>query len=150
MSICLRFCITSFTWYQSARVEHLPLPTSAFNIETKVFFPNNKNMERGMGSSLPTEKLDRSNYSLWSYKMHQYLVGHGYWSYVEGANDATSDSTHGDFQTWEQATSRVMYYFMSSVGDQLVSYIQDATTPKHAWTNLKRVFAVSRTTRKCN
>ena len=36
-----------------------------------------------MASSLPTEKLDRSNYASWSYKMHQYLLGHGYWSYVD-------------------------------------------------------------------
>ena len=47
-------------------------------------------MDRGMASSLPTEKLDRNNYASWSYKMHQYLLGHSYWSYVEGANDAVS------------------------------------------------------------
>ena len=50
-----------------------------------------------MGSSLPKEKLDRSNYASWSYKMHQYLLGHEYWSYVEGANDAVPDTMHGDF-----------------------------------------------------
>ena len=54
-------------------------------------------MDRGMGSSLPTDKLDRSNYASWSYKMHQYLLGHGYWSYVEGTNDTTPESTHKDF-----------------------------------------------------
>ena len=47
-----------------------------------------------MGSSLPTKKLNRSNYASWSYKMHQYLLGHEYWSCVEGANDVTPDSTH--------------------------------------------------------
>ena len=47
-----------------------------------------KSMDRGMPSSLPTKKLDRNNYASWSYKMHQYLLGHSYWSYVEGANDA--------------------------------------------------------------
>jgi hypothetical protein len=35
-------------------------------------------MDRGVGSFLPTEKLDRTNYASWSYKMHQYLLGHGY------------------------------------------------------------------------
>ena len=30
-----------------------------------------RNMYRGMGSSLPIEKLDRINYTSWSYKMHQ-------------------------------------------------------------------------------
>ena len=55
-------------------------------------------MDRGMGSSLPTEKLDKSNYASWSYKMHKYFLGHGYWSYVDGANDATPKSTHRDFR----------------------------------------------------
>ena len=54
-------------------------------------------MDRSMASSLPTEKLDRTNYASWSYKMHQYLLGHGYWSYVEGANDTAPESTHRDF-----------------------------------------------------
>ena len=58
-------------------------------------------MDREMRSSLPTEKLDRRNYESWSYKMHQYLLGHGYWSYVEGDNDATPNSTHKDFSAWE-------------------------------------------------
>ena len=58
-------------------------------------------MDRGMTSSLTTEKLDRSNYASWLHKMHQYLLGHGYWSYVDGANDTTPDSTHRDFPTWD-------------------------------------------------
>ena len=101
-----------------------------------------------MGSSLPTEKLDRSNYASWSYKMHQYLLGHGYWSYVEGANDVAPDSTHRDYPAWEQAASRVLYCFASCVSDQLLSYIRDAKMSKDAWVNLKRIFAASKTARK--
>ena len=101
-----------------------------------------------MGSSLPTKKLDRSNYASWPYKMHQYLLGHGYLSYVEGANDASPDVTHRDFPSWEQAAKRVIYYFKSSVKDQLLGYIWDAMTPKVAWTNLKRDFATSRMAKK--
>ena len=62
-----------------------------------------KKKDRGMASSLPTEKLDRSNYASWSYKMHQYLLGHGYWSYVDKANDPAPDATHRDSSAWEQA-----------------------------------------------
>ena len=80
--------------------------------------------------------------------MHQYLLGHGYLSYVDGANDTTPDTTHKDFPTWEQATSRVMYYFASSVGDQLLSHIRDIKTPKEAWGNLKKVFAAITTAKK--
>ena len=94
-------------------------------------------MDRGMASSLPTEKLDRTNYASWSYKMHQYLLGHGYRSYVEGANDAAPEST-----------SRILYCFASCVDEQLLSYIRDAKTPKGAWENLKKIFAASTTARK--
>ena len=93
-------------------------------------------MDRGMASSLLTEKLDRSNYASWSYKMHQYMLGHGYWSYVDGANDR-------DFLAWEQSASRVLYCFASCVGEQLLSYIRDVKTPKDAWGNLKKIFAAS-------
>ena len=65
------------------------------------------------------------NYTSCSYKMHQYLLGHGYWSYVEGANDATPDLTRRDFLD-----------------------IWDAKTPKDASVNLKRIFAAIKITRK--
>ena len=105
-------------------------------------------MDRGMGSSLSTRKLDRSNYASWSYKMHQYLLGHGYWSYVEGPNDTTPELTHKDFSPWEQEASRVLYCVVSCVSDQLISYIQDAKKPKDAWANLKKISATSTMTRK--
>ena len=78
-----------------------------------------------MASSLSTEKLDRSNYASWSYKMHQYLLGHGYWSYVDGVNDAAPESTHRDFLAWQQSVSKVLYCFTSYVSVQLLSYIRD-------------------------
>ena len=80
--------------------------------------------------------------------MHQYLIDHGYWSYVDGANDATHDVTHRDPLAWEQAASKKMYYFTSNVKDQLLSHTQDAKMPKKTWTNLKKVFATSTTARK--
>ena len=80
--------------------------------------------------------------------MHHYLLGHGYWSYVDGANDAAPESTHREFPAWEQAASGVLYCFASCVSDQLLSYLRDARTPKDAWGNLKKIFAASTTTRK--
>ena len=80
--------------------------------------------------------------------MHQYLLGHGYWSYVVGANDTSPESTHRDFPAWEQSASRVMYCFASCVGEQLLSYIRDARMPKAAWENLQKIFAANTTARK--
>ena len=82
-------------------------------------------MDRGMASLLPTEKLNTSKYASWSYKMHQYLLGHGYWSYVDGANDVVPDR---DPSAWEQAASKVMYYFASNVTNELLNHILDVKT----------------------
>ena len=65
-------------------------------------------MDKGMASSLPTEKLDKRNYASWSYKMHLYLLGHAYWSYVDEANGVVPDVTHRDTSAWDQAGRRVM------------------------------------------
>jgi hypothetical protein len=105
-------------------------------------------MDRGMASSRPMENLDRSNYTSWAYKMHQYLLGHGYWSYVEGANEVPPESTHKDFLVWEQAASRVLYCLASYVHDHMRGCIWDAKMPKEAWENLKKIFVVSTMTRK--
>jgi hypothetical protein len=105
-------------------------------------------MDRGVGSFLLTEKLDRTNYASWSYKMHQYMLGHGYLSYVDGANDTAPDPTDAGFAAWEKSASRVMYYFASYVGEQLLCYFRDAGTPKAAWENLKKIFATSTKARK--
>ena len=58
------------------------------------------------------------------------------------------ESTHRDFPAWEQSASRILYCFASCVGEQLLSYIRDAKTPKGAWENLKKIFATSTTARK--
>ena len=89
-------------------------------------------MDRGRASSLLIEKLYRNNYASCSYKMHQYLLRHGYWSYVEGVNDIAPESTHRNFSGREQSASKVLYCSVSCVGEQLLSYIRDAKTPKGA------------------
>ena len=80
-------------------------------------------MDRGMDSSLLTKKLDRNNYASWSYKMHQYLLRHGYWSYVDGANDTAPNSTHIEFTTLEHSANRVLYCFAYSGGKNGEGYL---------------------------
>jgi hypothetical protein len=74
-----------------------------------------KAIERGVGSFLPAEKLGKTNYASWLYKMYQYLLGHGYWSYVDGPNDTPPDPTDADYPAWEKLVSRVMYCFASCI-----------------------------------
>ena len=101
-----------------------------------------------MGSALPTEKLDRTNFTLWEYKMHQYLVGQGYWSYIIGTHKNPPNSTHADYPAWEQAASRVLYFLAWCIHDHMLGYIRDSKTPKEAWEKLKKIFAANTVARK--
>ena len=95
-----------------------------------------------MGSALPTEKVDKNNLASWEYKMHQYLVRQGYWSYIQPIIMAP------EYATWEPATSRVMYCLATCVHDHMLGYIRDAKTPKEAWENLHKIFAANTTARR--
>ena len=77
-----------------------------------------------------------------------YLLGHGYWSYVEGANEVAPKTTHKDFLAWEQGESKVLYCLVSCMQDHMLSYMRDAKSPKEAWENLRNIFAANTTTRK--
>ena len=62
--------------------------------------------------------------------MHQYLVGKGYWSYIEGAHIDQPIETGPKYTTWVQAASHVMYFLATCVHDHMLGYIRDAKTPK--------------------
>ena len=62
--------------------------------------------------------------------MHRYLVGQGYWSYVEGANENQLNQTHADLLAWEQATSHVLYFLASRVHDHMLGYIREGKMAK--------------------
>ena len=106
------------------------------------------NMNTQMGSSLPSEKLDQSNYSSWEYKMNQYLVGQDYWSYITGALENKPEITNGNYLVWEQGASPVMYCLEKYVHDHMLSHIRDAKTPKEARGNLKKIIAANTSVRK--
>ena len=102
-SMCtVSYCFHALFFLHGIRARGLRTSTADFSFKGKTYREEQgQKLDRGMASSLPTEKLNRNNYASWSYKMHQYLLGHGYWSYVDGANDTTPDSTHRDFPAWE-------------------------------------------------
>ena len=105
-------------------------------------------MNTQMGSSLPSEKLDCSNYSFWEYKLTQTLVGQGYWSYINDALENKPNITNANYPMWDQGASRVMYCLATCVHDHMLNHIRDANTPKEAWENLKKIFAANTTARK--
>ena len=100
-----------------------------------------------MASSLPREKLDRTNYASWSYKMHQYLLGHGYWSYVEGANDAAPEPTQR-LPNVGAIGEQGFILLCIMCGRTTVELCSGCADAKGAWENLKKIFAASTIARK--
>ena len=105
-------------------------------------------MNTQMGSALPSEKLDRNNFASWEYKMHEYLVRQGYWSYIKGAHEDQPVAPAPEYATWEQAASRVMYFLVTCVHDHTLGYIRETKTPKEAWEDLRKIFAANTTARR--
>ena len=54
-------------------------------------------MNTQMDNSLPNEKLDRNNIAHWEYKMHQYLVGQGYWGYIKAVQETKTGPNDTDY-----------------------------------------------------
>ena len=61
--------------------------------------------------------------------MNQYLVGQGYWSYINDAQENKPEITNANYPTWEQGASRVMYCLATCVHDHMFSHIRDAKMP---------------------
>ena len=81
--------------------------------------------------------------------MHQYLVGQGYWSYIEWAQEHQPNPTHANYPTWEQAVSRTLYYLASYVHDHMLGNIREAKSQKEAqWGKLKKICVANTTARK--
>ena len=105
-------------------------------------------MNTQMESALPSENLDQNNFASWEYKMHQYLVRQGYWSYIKGAHKTQPDPTAPKYAIWEQVVSRVMYYLAMCIHNHMLGYIRETKMPKEAWENLRKIFAAKTIARK--
>ena len=140
-SVFLQFVLPLYTLFYVSRFR-----TTLLFYKKKESFIDILNTQ--MGSAIPSEKLDRNNFASWEYKMHQYLVSQGYWSYIKGAQENRPDPTTPKHSIWEQAASRVLYFLATCVHEHMFCYIWEAKTLKEAWGNLKNIFAAKTTTRK--
>ena len=54
----------------------------------------------------------------------------------------------GERETWEKASSSLMYCWAKCVHDHMLGYIREAKTPKEVWENLRKIFVANTTARK--
>src|SRR5271170_7486537 len=91
-----------------------------------------------------SEKLDKNNFHAWKFRMTNFLMGKGYWEYIEGDQEdapelpeeiATAAHVKA-FKEWNQGARKVMYWLSVSIHDSMIGHIQDASSPKQAWDSL--------------
>ncbi|MCO5559375.1 hypothetical protein L7F22_012974 [Adiantum nelumboides] len=92
-------------------------------------------------SGFVRDKLDKNNLHAWKFRMTNFLMGKGYWNYIDGNQEEMPELSNVNptteqinaFKDWNQGARKVMYWLSISVQDTMIGHIQDATSPKQAW-----------------
>ena len=102
------------------------------------------------------EKLDKNNFHAWRFRITNFLMGKGYWDYIEGEHQAaprvpeqnpTAEQLKA-FKDWNQGARKVMYWLSISIQDTMIGHIQDAESPKEAWDELVKLYETNTKARK--
>ncbi|MCO5567849.1 hypothetical protein L7F22_021545 [Adiantum nelumboides] len=107
-------------------------------------------------SGFVSDKLDKNNFHAWKFRMTNFLMGKGYWDYIDGNQEEMPDLPDVNptaeqikaFKDWNQGARKVMYWLSVSVQDTMIGHIQDATSPKQAWDRLVSVDTTNTKARK--
>jgi hypothetical protein len=99
-------------------------------------------------NQIVSEKLDKNNFHAWKFKMTNFLMGKGFWDYVEGENEDPLELPKENataveiktFKDWNHGARKVMYWLFVSVTDTMIGHIHDAHTLVEAWQNLVHMF----------
>ena len=107
-------------------------------------------------SEIVQEKLDKNNFHAWRFHMTSFLMGKGYWDYIEGEhktaprvpNENPTAEQLKAFKDWNQGSRKVMYWLSISFQDTMIGHIQDADSPKEAWDELVKIYETNTKARK--
>ncbi|MCO5559754.1 hypothetical protein L7F22_013356 [Adiantum nelumboides] len=107
-------------------------------------------------SGLVNDKLDKNNFHAWKFRMTNFLMGKGYWDYIDGNQEEMPELPDVNptaeqikvFKDWNQEVRKMMYWLSVSVQDTIIGHIQDATSPKQAWNTLVSVDTTNTKARK--
>ena len=88
--------------------------------------------------------------------MTNFLMGKGYWDYIEGEHktaprvpdeNLTTEQLKA-FKDWNQGSRKVMYWLSISIQDTMIGHIQDANSPNEAWDELVKIYETNTKARK--
>src|SRR3569623_589670 len=103
-----------------------------------------------------SEKMDKNNFYAWKFRKTNFLMGKGNWEYIDGDQEDAPilpelNSTAAQvkaFKEWNQGARKVLYWLSISVQDSMIGHIQDANTPKEAWSSLVTLYETNTKARK--
>ena len=110
-------------------------------------------MDAKNGSQIVIEKLDKNNFPSWKFRMTNFLMGKGYWDYIEGDLEEAleipvENTTATQIKAFNQGERKVLHWLSLSISNSMFGHIQDALLPKEAWESLVKLFAVNTKARK--
>ena len=82
-------------------------------------------------NQIVAEKLDKNNFHAWKFRMINFLMGKGYWEYIEGENEEVpqipkQNATTAKFEAfkdWNQGAMKVMHWLSISIYDDMIGHI---------------------------
>ena len=95
-------------------------------------------------SGIVRDKLDKNNFHAWKFRMTNFLMGKGFWEYIDGDQEEAPELPEHNptaaqikaYKEWNQGSRKVMYWLSVSVlQDTMIGHIQDASSPKEAGTS---------------
>ena len=106
-------------------------------------------------NQIVAEKLDKNNFHAWRFRLTNFLMGKGYWEYIDGEHEKAPDLPENptaaqvkELKEWNQGSRKVMYWLSISIQDTMIGHIQDAKSPKDAWDTLVKLYETNTKARK--
>jgi hypothetical protein len=89
------------------------------------------------------EKLDKNNFQVWKFRIMNFLIGKGYWEFISGdeiepllPKNPKQQQIQAN-KIWHEKVRKILYWLFMSVSDSMIVHIQDAKSPKQAYTLVK-------------
>ncbi|CAN6702188.1 unnamed protein product [Malus baccata var. baccata] len=95
-----------------------------------------------MACGIGPEVLNQNNYTPWSMRIKTYLVAKDLWDVVQTEHPEVGPSDK--HKVWKQRNAQALHAIQLSCGDDILSFISDATSAKSAWDILLDKFEIHR------
>ncbi|XP_071718487.1 uncharacterized protein [Rutidosis leptorrhynchoides] len=95
------------------------------------------------------KKLNNQNYNSWSTCIMSYMQGQDLWEVVNG-NDIqqpAEEDNNGVLRKWRVKAGKAMFVLKTTVEEDVLEHIRDASTPKEAWDTFTKLFSKKNDTR---